>query len=90
MSLFKNENNTARQNFYLEPEKLADIADQDKGNYAAFDSVTLQMPQRLQGAFIAIEDRRFYEHWGVDVIRLGGAFKNRLLYGQRLSVEQVR
>ena len=80
----QNENNTARQNFYLEPEKLADIADQDKGTTRRLIPL-LQMPQRLQGAFIAIEDRRFYEHWGVDVIRLGGAFKNRLLYGQRLA-----
>ena len=80
----RNENNAGRQNFYLEPEKIADIADKDKGTTRRLIPL-LQMPQRLQGAFIAIEDRRFYEHWGVDVIRLGGAFKNRLLYGERLA-----
>ena len=80
----RNEDNAILQNFYLEPEKLADIADKDKGTTRRLIPL-LQMPKRLQGAFIAIEDRRFYEHWGVDVIRLGGAFKGRLLEGKRLA-----
>ena len=80
----QNEDNGLRQNFYLEPEKIADIADQDKGTTRRLIPL-LQMPQRLQGAFIAIEDRRFSEHWGVDVIRLAGAFKGRLLDGKRLA-----
>ena len=80
----RNEDNGVRQNFYLEPEKIDDIADQDKGTTRRLIPL-LQMPRRLQGAFIAIEDRRFYEHWGVDVIRLAGAFKDRLLDGRRLA-----
>ena len=80
----RNEDNVVRQNFYLEPEKIDDIADRDKGTTRRLIRL-LQMPQRLQGAFIAIEDRRFYEHWGVDVIRLAGAFKGRLLDGKRLA-----
>ncbi len=80
----RNEGNAVRQNFYLEPEKIADIADKDKGTTRRLIPL-LQMPQRLQGAFIAIEDRRFYEHWGVDVIRLAGAFKGRLVDGKRLA-----
>ena len=80
----RNEGNAVRQNFYLEPEKIADIADRDKGTTRRLIPL-LQMPRRLQGAFIAIEDRRFSEHWGVDVIRLAGAFKDRLLDGKRLA-----
>ena len=80
----RNEDKAVRQNFYLEPEKIDDIADKDKGTTRRLIPL-LQMPQRLQGAFIAIEDRRFYEHWGVDIIRLGGAFKGRLLQGKRLA-----
>ena len=80
----RNEGNAVRQNFYLEPEKIADIADRDKGTTRRLIPL-LQMPRRLQGAFIAIEDRRFSEHWGVDVIRLAGAFKGRLLDGKRLA-----
>ena len=80
----RNEDKAVRQNFYLEPEKIDDITDKDKGTTRRLIPL-LQMPQRLQGAFIAIEDRRFYEHWGVDVIRLAGAFKGRLLEGKRLA-----
>ena len=80
----RNENNTLRQNFYLEPEKIDDIADKDKGTTRRLMPL-LKMPRRLQGAFIAIEDHRFYEHWGVDVIRLAGAFRDRLLKGRRLA-----
>ena len=80
----RNADNAGRQNFYLEQEKIDDIADQDKGTTRRLIRL-LQMPRRLQGAFIAIEDRRFYEHWGVDVIRLAGAFKGRLLEGERLA-----
>lgn len=36
--------------------------------------VTLdQIPKQLQDAFIAIEDKRFYSHFGVDVYRIFGA-----------------
>ena len=80
----RGEDNSVRQNFYLEPEKLADIADKEEGTTRQLIPL-LQMPRRLMGAFIAIEDRRFYSHWGVDIIRLTGAFKNKLLRGIRLA-----
>lgn len=32
-----------------------------------------QIPEDLKNAVIAVEDARFYEHHGLDVIRLGGA-----------------
>lgn len=32
-----------------------------------------QIPEHVKNAFIAIEDARFYEHGGVDFIRIGGA-----------------
>ena len=78
------ESNSIRQNFYLEPEKMDDIVDKKEGTTRRLIPL-LQMPRRLMGAFIAIEDRRFYSHWGIDIIRLTGAFKNRLLYGRRLA-----
>ncbi|WP_400162815.1 PBP1A family penicillin-binding protein [Brevibacillus sp. TJ4] len=35
-----------------------------------------EMPQSLINAFIAVEDKRFYEHRGIDMIRIGGAIVN--------------
>ena len=76
--------NSVRQNFYLEPEKIADIADREQGTTRQLIPL-LEMPDRLTGAFISIEDRRFYEHWGVDILGLARAFKDKLLHGRRLA-----
>ena len=80
----RGENNSVRRSFYLEPEKLADIADKEEGTTRQLIPL-LQMSDKLTGAFIAIEDRRFYEHWGVDVLGLARAFKDTLLHGRRLA-----
>jgi penicillin-binding protein 1A len=40
-----------------------------------------EIPIKLQQAFISIEDKRFYDHKGMDFIRLGGAFINNLKGG---------
>lgn len=72
-----------RQNFYLEPEMIAEFAD-DQGSTRRLIPL-LQMPTKLTGAFIAIEDHRFANHWGIDVIRLAGAVKNTVVHGSRLA-----
>lgn len=78
------EGNSVYQNFYLEPEKLDDFADKEEGTTRRLVPL-LKMPDRLTGAFISIEDRRFYEHWGVDILGLARAFKDTLLHGRRLA-----
>jgi len=40
-----------------------------------------EIPDKLQKAFIAIEDKRFEEHKGIDLIRIGGAFINNIRGG---------
>jgi penicillin-binding protein 1A len=40
-----------------------------------------QMPKVVPQAFMAIEDRRFYDHWGVDFIGLARAMKTNLEHG---------
>jgi penicillin-binding protein 2A len=40
-----------------------------------------QMPDHLINAFIATEDRRFFEHKGVDMFRIGGAIINDIRKG---------
>ncbi|MRG86950.1 transglycosylase domain-containing protein [Salinibacillus xinjiangensis] len=43
-----------------------------------------QIPKHVQNAFIAIEDQRFYEHAGVDMVSVG-----RALYKDILALEKV-
>jgi len=40
-----------------------------------------QIPRDLHNAVIAIEDRRFYRHWGIDIRRIFGAALANLLRG---------
>ncbi|GBD49173.1 transglycosylase domain-containing protein [Methylopila sp. Yamaguchi] len=40
-----------------------------------------EIPPFVPQAFIAIEDRRFYDHWGVDFIGLARAMKTNLEHG---------
>jgi penicillin-binding protein 1B len=44
-----------------------------------------ELPSGLVNAVVAIEDRRFFEHGGVDYIRLLGALRNDLTPGHRLT-----
>lgn len=41
----------------------------------------LEMSPAIPAAFLAVEDKRFYEHHGVDWIRFFGAIKNNILSG---------
>lgn len=83
IAAIKNGDGGVRQNFYLEPEKIAEFAD-DQGSTRRLIPL-LQMPTKLTGAFIAIEDHRFSNHWGIDIIRLTGAVKNTVINGSRLA-----
>ncbi|WP_103106514.1 transglycosylase domain-containing protein [Brevibacillus reuszeri] len=40
-----------------------------------------EMPKILTNAFLAVEDRRFYDHKGVDMVRIGGAIINDIKKG---------
>jgi len=42
-----------------------------------------KIPDNLQNAVIAIEDRGFYRHWGIDVYRIFGAAAANLTSGKR-------
>ncbi|KXT77164.1 Multimodular transpeptidase-transglycosylase / Penicillin-binding protein 1A/1B (PBP1) [Streptococcus sp. DD10] len=52
---------------------IADLGAEKRVNVS-----TDQIPTDLVNAIVAIEDHRFFEHRGVDVIRIGGAFLNNL------------
>lgn len=41
------------------------------------------IPENLKNAFVALEDKRFYDHHGVDYIRIAGAFVANVRSGRR-------
>ena len=53
-------------------EKVEEI--KEKANYTSLD----EMPDIYKKAVVAVEDHRFYEHGGIDVIAIGRAMWNNL------------
>lgn len=72
------------RNFYLEPELIAEFSGDDEGTTRKIIPLT-DMPRKLVDAFIAIEDRRFYQHSGIDIVRLVGAIKDTVTKSDRLG-----
>lgn len=56
-------------------------ADRISGYENALYCPLREMPENLKNAFIAIEDKRFYEHGGIDWVRTAGAVREYLLHG---------
>lgn len=80
----KNDEGNSIRNFYLEPELIKEFSGDEKGTTRKIIPLD-EMPRKLVDAFIAIEDRRFYQHSGVDIIRLVGAIKDSLTGGDRIG-----
>lgn len=78
-----NSEGLAVRNFFLEPELIHESSGYDDTTRTIIPLDL--MPDKLTDAFIAIEDRRFFQHTGIDIIRLGGAFKDAFLGGERLG-----
>lgn len=70
--------------FYLEPELIAEPTKDDRKIKRKIIPL-VEMPDKLVNAFIAIEDRRFYQHSGIDIIRLIGAIKDSLTGGREIE-----
>lgn len=69
---------------------IAELKNTDNRNIV---EVTFEeVPQDLKDAFVAIEDKRFYDHQGVDIIRTGGAIlgalKGNATYGGSSITQQ--
>ena len=80
----KNVDRITLRNFYLEPELLDEFA-ADEGGTTRRIIPLVEIPNKLKDAFIAIEDRRFYQHSGIDIVRLIGAIVYSLQGGDRIS-----
>ncbi|MFZ0745593.1 MAG: PBP1A family penicillin-binding protein [Terracidiphilus sp.] len=67
--------------YELEPLLITDLSDANraKRRLLTYDEI----PQNLVHAVVAIEDRRFFDHGGVDYIRILGALRNDLTPGHR-------
>lgn len=48
-----------------------------------------QFPKVLKDAVIAAEDKRFYEHWGVDVVGVGRAMMSNLRGGHKQGASTI-
>src|SRR5271155_2747480 len=82
--------------FELEPLLITGLSEEKsrtKRRLVTFD----ELPPNLVHAVISIEDRRFFDHGGVDYIRLLGAIKNDLTHrhnymegGSTLSMQLAR
>ena len=68
------------RNFFLEPELIDEFADTETGSTRNIIPL-VEMPEKLVNAFIAIEDHRFYQHFGIDIIRLIGAIRDAAVRG---------
>ncbi|HEV2215783.1 MAG TPA: PBP1A family penicillin-binding protein, partial [Terracidiphilus sp.] len=71
----------ALASYELEPLLITGLSDakRAKRRLVTYD----EMPKNLVDAVVAIEDRRFFEHGGVDFIRIGGALVNDLKPGHK-------
>ncbi len=58
---------------------LSEDANRTKRRLITYDEI----PQNLVQSVVAIEDRRFFEHGGVDYIRILGALRNDMTPGRR-------
>ena len=62
-----------------------ELYDKDNNKYLSYSNNKKQsyiklnnISDNLKKAFISIEDKRFYSHQGIDIIRIGGAFFSNL------------
>ncbi len=60
----------------MEGQLIADLGTEKRSN-----ATTEEIPTDLANAIVAIEDQRFYNHRGIDVIRIAGSFLNNLAGG---------
>ncbi|MGB6687708.1 MAG: PBP1A family penicillin-binding protein [Terracidiphilus sp.] len=77
----KDEHGEPLASYELEPLLITGLSDANrtKRRLVTYD----ELPYNLVQAVVAIEDRRFFDHGGVDYVRLLGALRNDLTPGHR-------
>jgi len=67
--------------YELEPQLITGLSDANRGKRRLVTFA--ELPPNLVHAVTSIEDRRFFEHGGVDYFRLAGALRDDLRAGRR-------
>ncbi len=81
IEIIQNEDGETIDSFDLRPELLNALYDRESDAEAREIVQLVQMPDHLLQAFLAVEDKRFYEHWGVDFLGiLRASIHNTQLY----------
>ena len=60
------------------------------GKESRFNVPLRTLPKYVSQAFIAVEDQRFYQHDGVDLVGVAAAIKDNLLGGSRGASRKFR
>jgi penicillin-binding protein 1B len=82
VQLITDDHGQTLSSYELEPQLitgLSDDANRTKRRLLKYDEI----PQTLVNAVVAIEDRRFFEHSGIDVVRILGAMRNDVFHRHR-------
>jgi penicillin-binding protein 1B len=82
VSSISDDHGQALSSYELEPLLITGLSESDnriKRRLVTYDEI----PKNLVNAVVAIEDRRFFEHGGVDYIRMMGAILNDIKPGHR-------
>jgi len=66
-------------------KKIYELADEENRTLVKIDEI----PVDVQNAFVATEDHRFYDHFGIDPIRFAGAMFQNVRYFLRLPDSQL-
>lgn len=74
-----NNSNPSQKDFLLEPLIIAPLGSGDI-RVSSYKRLS-DFPPFLPKAFIAIEDIRFYDHWGIDLVGIGRAMVKNILAG---------
>ena len=53
-----------------------------RGSYKEAPVSVAELPEHVTGAFVAVEDRRFYRHWGLDLRSIARALRNNARAGE--------
>ena len=70
-SIFSQTERKNTDRFYLEPVLVTNLFDEDRGKRRPV--AYSELPKHLVHALISIEDKRFFNHSGLDLLRLGKA-----------------